>query len=31
MLAYINVLKEKAKVKILKPVSATPVVADDRL
>ena len=31
MIAYLNVLKQKAKVKILKPVARTPVTADDRL
>ena len=31
MLAYIDALKLKAKVKIIKPVSNTPVVADERL
>ncbi|EGF31691.1 Peptidyl-prolyl cis-trans isomerase ppiD [Oxalobacteraceae bacterium IMCC9480] len=31
MIAYLNVLKEKAKVKIIKPVARSPVVSDDRL
>ncbi|MDY7575200.1 SurA N-terminal domain-containing protein [Actimicrobium sp. CCI2.3] len=30
MLAYIDALKKKAKVKIIKPVTSTPVVADER-
>ncbi|MFT5590885.1 MAG: peptidyl-prolyl cis-trans isomerase D [Bradyrhizobium sp.] len=31
MLAYIDALKQKAKVKIIKPVANTPAVADERL
>jgi peptidyl-prolyl cis-trans isomerase D len=30
MLAYVEALKQKAKVKIVKPVSSAPAVADDR-
>ncbi|MEB0133869.1 SurA N-terminal domain-containing protein [Actimicrobium sp. CCC2.4] len=31
MIAYLNVLKEKAKVKMIKPVARSPVVPDERL